>query len=84
MFTIISFFPKINKRWVGLRAGGWKIVQKLITERGDYSVLESTGRGLCADLTYFTDFSHHAEGQFRGLLQFHTARLGFDRVLVGF
>ena len=35
-------FPKINKRGVGITAGGWKIFQKLISGRDDYSVLEST------------------------------------------
>ena len=44
MFTIISFFQKLIKG-VGIRAGGWKIVRKLISGReDDYSVLESKRR----------------------------------------
>ena len=27
-------FPTINKRWVGIRAGGWKICQNLISKGG--------------------------------------------------
>ena len=36
-------FPKMNKGWVGIKAGGgWKLFQKLISGGGDdYSVLES-------------------------------------------
>ena len=42
MFTIISFFQKLIKGGAGIRAGGWKIFQKLISGGGDdYSVLES-------------------------------------------
>ena len=44
MSNIISFFQKLIKGGVGIRAGGgWKIFQKLICRGGgDYSVLEST------------------------------------------
>ena len=43
MFTIISFFQKLIKRGVGIRAGELENFSK-INKRGgdDYSVLEST------------------------------------------
>ena len=45
MFTIISFFQKLIKGGVGIRAGGLEDFSK-INKRGgdDYSVLESTQR----------------------------------------
>ena len=44
MFTIISLFQKLIKGGVGIRAGGWKIFQRLTSGGGDdYSVLESKG-----------------------------------------
>ena len=42
MSNIISFFQILIKGGVGIRAGGWKIFQKLISGEDDYSVLEST------------------------------------------
>ena len=42
MVTIISFFQKLIKEGVGIRAGGWRIFQKLLSGgKDDYSVLES-------------------------------------------
>ena len=41
MSNIISFFQKLIKGGVGIRAGGWKIFQKFISGGDDYSVLES-------------------------------------------
>ena len=41
--NIISIFQKLIKRGVGIRAGGWKIFQKLKSGGGDdYLVLEGT------------------------------------------
>ena len=46
MSNIISFFQKLIKGggggWNKSGGGGWKIFQKLISGRDDYSVLEST------------------------------------------
>ena len=43
MPNVISFFQILIKGGVGIRAGGWKIFQKLLSGGGDdYSVLEST------------------------------------------
>ena len=43
MHTIISFFQKLIKGGVGIRAGGLEIFSKINKRRGDdYSVLEST------------------------------------------
>ena len=43
MFTIISFFQKLIKGWVGIRAGGGLENFSKINNLGDdYSVLEST------------------------------------------
>ena len=40
---LISFhFPKINKRGVGIRAGGLENFSKINKRGDDYSVLEST------------------------------------------
>ena len=40
--NIISFFQKLIKKGVGIRArGGWKIFQELISGGDDYSVLKS-------------------------------------------
>ena len=42
MFTIISFFQKLIKKGVGIRAGGLENFSKINKRGDDYSVLEST------------------------------------------